>query len=335
MIVPCCMRSCSGAPVPAKRLRRSSSRAVRAASKCPERSLVDAVDAVAGGGARQPGASPGSWLGGRPWRADCLALLATWGRHRTHCTRCARSVQTCGAKSEVEARCARAPSRCAAQPATRRGRPSLGTNSPQDCLCPGSAPHKSPSNAPGYRALASRRNGLHHRAKRPTRLGSARRRAICDRPRAQRSGSGARSAHQLLTWRHLFERSEHCSRSEFAAADPRSEHRGQSARQSRPGHHEPGGGPSPSARKSCPAMSAPGISLAPWACGLTSRMGRELPFTRSIDRVEVVHPEQRDAVGLAFVFVPISVGTLPDGIKTSERGVSILSGFQKPPRGDI
>ncbi len=90
------------------------------AAMCPERTLVDAVGAVAGEGARQPVASPGSWLGGRPWRADCLALLATWGRHRTHCTRCARSVQTCGAKSEVEARCARAPSRCAAQPLTNR-----------------------------------------------------------------------------------------------------------------------------------------------------------------------------------------------------------------------
>ena len=73
--------------------------------------------------------------------------------------------------------------------------------------------------------------------------GPARRRAICARPRAQRSGSGARSALQLLTWRHLFERSEPRSRSEFAAADPRSEHGGKSARQSRPGHHEHGGGP--------------------------------------------------------------------------------------------
>ncbi len=77
---------------------------------------------------------------------------------------------------------------------------------PKSLRC--SAPHKSPSNAPCYRALASRTLYPRNRAKHPLRLGSARRRAICARPSAQRSGSGARSALQYLTWRHLFERSE-------------------------------------------------------------------------------------------------------------------------------
>ncbi len=55
--------------------------------------------------ALQPGPSPGSWFG---------------GRRRTHCTRFAPCVQTGGAKSEVDARGARAPSCCAAQPLTNR-----------------------------------------------------------------------------------------------------------------------------------------------------------------------------------------------------------------------
>ncbi len=60
-------------------------------------------------------------LGGRPWRADCLALLASRGRRRTHFVRCALCVQTCCAKPELDARVnARAPSRCAAQPLTNR-----------------------------------------------------------------------------------------------------------------------------------------------------------------------------------------------------------------------
>jgi hypothetical protein len=150
------------------------------AAMCPERTVGFKREA------RQPRPSPSSWLGGRPRWADCLALLATWGRLRTLCTRCARSVQTCGAKSVVEARKARCP---------------------KSLRC--SAPHKSPSNAPGYRALASRTNCPRNRAKYPLRLGSARRRAICARPSAQRSGSGARSALQLLIWRPLLERSEH------------------------------------------------------------------------------------------------------------------------------
>ncbi len=171
--------------------------------------------------ARQLGAPPGSWLGGRPWRADCLALLATWGWRRTHCTRCARYVQTCGAKLDVEARFARGP---------------------KSLRC--SAPRKSPGDAPSYRALASPTPLSFSVPNARAGVGSARRRAICARPRAQRSGSGARSAHQHLTRRHLFERSERSERSEFAAADLRSEHRGKSVRQSRPGHHEHGGGPS-------------------------------------------------------------------------------------------
>ena len=104
-----------------------------------------------------------------------------------------------------------------------------------------SAPHKSPGNSPGLGALASRTPCLIPAPNARLEVGSARRRAIWARPRAHRSGSGALSALQQLTWRHLFERSE---RREFAAADLRSEHRGESARQSRPGHHEHGGGPS-------------------------------------------------------------------------------------------
>jgi len=172
------------------------------------------------GRALQPGQPPGSWFGGRPSRVDFPALLASWDRRRTHCTRCARFVQTCCAKSEVEARCARVPSCCAARPLTNR-----------------------PATARAAVRLHGKRLASSTRMNTQSAGGSACRRAICARPRAQRSGSGARSALQHLTWRHLFERSEPRERSEFAATDPRSEHRGKSARQSRPGHHEHGGGP--------------------------------------------------------------------------------------------
>ena len=167
------------------------------AARCQEPTLVLPREAL------HPVPPPGSWCRGRPWRADCLALLATRGRRRTHFTHCARFVQTGGAKSVVEARCALSPKllRC-------------------------SAPHKSPGDDPGCSALASRTAGFSHAPNARFDVGSARRRAICARPRAQRSGSGARSAHQQLTWRHLFERSERSERSEFAAADPCSEHRG-------------------------------------------------------------------------------------------------------------
>jgi len=169
--------------------------------------------------ALQPGPLPGSWLGGRhfvPASLCCSQLRA--GAELTSLAALVSFKHA--APSQSLKRAARAPSIAALLGPSQiaRQRPGL------QCAC-----------------MASDVSCLV--AKAEPAGGPARRRAICARPTAQRSGSGARSAHQLLTWRHLFERSERSERSEFAAADPRSEQGGESARQSRPGHHEHGGGP--------------------------------------------------------------------------------------------
>ena len=59
--------------------------------------------------ALQSGPPPGSWFRGRPWRADCLALLAPRGWRITLFTHCVRSVQTDAPSQSLKRAVTRAP----------------------------------------------------------------------------------------------------------------------------------------------------------------------------------------------------------------------------------
>ncbi len=62
--------------------------------------------------ALQSGPPPGSWFRGRPYRADCLALLAPRGWRLSpyrHCTHCVRSVQTDAPSQSLKRAGTRAP----------------------------------------------------------------------------------------------------------------------------------------------------------------------------------------------------------------------------------
>ncbi len=166
---------------------------------------------------------PGSALSGR---LPCAARASGLAHNSLRSLRSLRSDRS--AKSELEAHeYVRAPRRCAARPCTNR---------------------------PAAARAAGR---LHRDRSAPSTVehatfggGSARRRAICARPRAQRSGSGA-CIHALraLTRRHLFDHSERSERREFGAAEPRSEHRGQSARRADPRTMSPAAGRATAARR--------------------------------------------------------------------------------------
>ena len=126
---------------------------------------------------------------------------------------------------------------------------------PEPLRC--SAPHKSPVGGPVCRALASRAICPSPVENAQLGGGSTRRRAICARPRAQRSGSGARIARASRTdSAPLSDHSERSERREFGAAEPRSEQRGESARRADPGTMSTAAGRDTAARKPCHRTSA-------------------------------------------------------------------------------
>ena len=98
--------------------------------------------------------------------ADCPAVLARWACRRTRCThwRSFRSDMLRQVSSR-SAPAARRPSR--GGPGQRPG-PSPGTNSPQDCLCPGSV-RRRPTSRP-HRAPPAARNQLWHAGRWPATL---------------------------------------------------------------------------------------------------------------------------------------------------------------------
>ena len=87
-------------------------------------------------------------LGASLWRPSLrygsLAVLSLMAWRRTHCAPFGRFVQTSCAKSDVDARFARGHETSAPQRQGQRPWPSPGTNSPQACLCPGSASEARP-----------------------------------------------------------------------------------------------------------------------------------------------------------------------------------------------
>ena len=165
---------------------------------------------------------PGSWFRGRPWRADFPALLAPRGWRITHSAPCVRFVQT------------EAPSQSLKR---------AGTRAPRGAALLGPA------------QIARQRHGLQGACIAvdvPLVGGERQLRRWLGPPtgdlcaaegaaeRLRRVYSRASSSDSAP----LFDHSERSERREIGAAEPRSEQRGESARQSRPANHEHGGGPS-------------------------------------------------------------------------------------------
>ncbi len=177
--------------------------------------------------ALQSGPPPGSWFRGRPCRADCLALLAPRGWRITHCTHCVRFVQT------------DAPSQSLKR---------AGTRAPQGAalLSPSQIARQRPELQGAYIAIDLPLDGGTRQLRRwlgPTTgdlcaAESAAKRLRRVYPRASSADSAP-----------LFDHSERSERREFGAAEPRSEHRGESARRADPCTMSTAAGRATAARK--------------------------------------------------------------------------------------
>ena len=168
---------------------------------------------------------PGSALAGR---LPCAARASGLAHNSLHSLRSFRSNRR--AKSELEARgYARAPSRCAAQPFTNR---------------PAAA--RTAGRLHRDRCAPRRWNTPHSEVARPDSGRFVRGR--------ERNGAAqaCASAHASSTdSAPLFDHSERSERREFGAAEPRSEHRGESARRADPGTMSTAAGRATAARQTC------------------------------------------------------------------------------------
>ncbi len=154
---------------------------------------------------------PGSALAGR---LPCAARASGLAHNSLHSLRSFRSNRR--AKSELEARgYARAPSRCAAQPFTNRPAAARTAGRLHRDRC---APRR--WNTP-HSEVARPDSGRFVRGR--ERSGAAQARAEACFKRASSTDSAP-----------LFDHSERSERREFGAAEPRSEHRGESARRADP-----------------------------------------------------------------------------------------------------
>ncbi len=177
--------------------------------------------------ALQSGPPPGSWFRGRPWRADCLALLTPRGWRITLFTHCVRFVQT------------DAPSQCLKRASTRAPRATA-------LLSPSQIARRRPELQGACIAVDVPLDGGTRHIRRwlgpPTgdlcAAESAAERLRRAYPRASSSDSAP-----------LFDHSERSERREFGAAEPRSEQRGESARRADPGIMSTAAGRATAAKK--------------------------------------------------------------------------------------
>ncbi len=188
--------------------------------------LLTSIEPPAGGPAVRAAAGlmvPGSALAGR---LPCAARASGLAHNSLHSLRSFRSDRR--AKSALEARgYARAPSRCAAQPFTNR---------------PAAA--RTAGRLHRERSAPQRWNTPHSEVARPDDG-----RFVRGRERSGAAQAGASANASSTDSAPLFDHSERSERREFGAAEPRNEHRGQSARRADPGTTSTAAGRATEARK--------------------------------------------------------------------------------------